>query len=230
MSERKHPASVDTRRVSAKDVLSASRIRCCERSHLPHCRVGYGSGRASCVTRTGQSDLAKTACVVDVHWRGGPITRTSTSDVSAALTISVAGTPCLTTTSMSHHALASGGSPPITGSESPTKTDWFGHHAHAQDVSMCLPCERERLPDDADGRWRQINRTQNLFEHAGSRPIDSPSSGHDQDWTVGTRDDCRSHGTHRTRRPFGAGSPHDNHIGTASISRIAESGCQGPLA
>ena len=38
---------------------------------------------------------------------------------------------------------------------------------------MCLPCERERLPDDADGRWRQINRTQNLFEHAGSQPIDS---------------------------------------------------------
>ena len=77
-----------------------------QRQGLP---VGYGSGRASCVTRTGQSDLAKTACVVDVHWRGGPIRRMSTFDVSATLTISVAGTPGLTTTSMSHHDFASGG-------------------------------------------------------------------------------------------------------------------------
>ena len=61
------------------------------------------------MTRTGQSDFAKTACVVDVHWRGGPITRTSTSDVSVTLRISVAGAPYLTTTSMSHHELASGG-------------------------------------------------------------------------------------------------------------------------
>ena len=71
--------------------------------------VGYGSGRASCVTNTGQSDFAKTACVVDVHWRGGPIKRTSTFVVSAALTISVAGTPDLTTTSTLHHSFASGG-------------------------------------------------------------------------------------------------------------------------
>jgi hypothetical protein len=70
---------------------------------------GYGSGLASCVTKTGQSDFAKTASVVDVHWRGGPMTRTSTSDVSVTLTISVAGTPCLTTTSVSHHEFASGG-------------------------------------------------------------------------------------------------------------------------
>jgi hypothetical protein len=70
---------------------------------------GYGSGRASWVTRTGQSDLAKTASVVDVHWRGGPITRTSTSDVSVSLTISVAGIPCRTSTSVSHHEWASGG-------------------------------------------------------------------------------------------------------------------------
>ena len=53
--------------------------------------------------------MAKTACVVDVHWRGGPISRMSTFDVSATLTISVAGTPGLTTSSMSHHACASGG-------------------------------------------------------------------------------------------------------------------------
>ena len=55
------------------------------------------------------SDLAKTACVVDVHWRGGPIRRSSTFEVSAILTISVAGIPGLTTTSMSHHECASGG-------------------------------------------------------------------------------------------------------------------------
>jgi hypothetical protein len=57
----------------------------------------------------GQSDLAKTACVVDVHWRGGPIRRSSTFDVSAIRTISVAGTPGLTTNSLSHHECASGG-------------------------------------------------------------------------------------------------------------------------
>ena len=48
---------------------------------------------------TGQSDFASTACVVDVHWRGGPMTRRSTSELSAILTISVAGTPAFTTTS-----------------------------------------------------------------------------------------------------------------------------------
>ena len=33
------------------------------------------------------------------------------------------------------------------------------------------------------------------------------------DWTVGPRDNCRSHRTDRTRRPVGASSPDDNHIG-----------------
>src|SRR5688572_15823596 len=37
------------------------------------------------------------------------MTRTSTSDASVTLTISVAGTPCFTTTSVSHHNCASGG-------------------------------------------------------------------------------------------------------------------------
>jgi hypothetical protein len=64
---------------------------------------GYGRGRASCVTRTGQSDLDKTACVVDDHGRGGPIRRMSTFELSAIFAISVSGTPGLTTTSMSHH-------------------------------------------------------------------------------------------------------------------------------
>jgi hypothetical protein len=68
---------------------------------------------------------------------------------------------------------------------------WFVHDAYTLDVSMCLPCERKRLPDNADGGWRQINCTHNLLEHAGPQRIDLSSSGHDQDWTVGTRDDCR---------------------------------------
>src|SRR5688572_12491198 len=58
---------------------------------------------------TGQSDLARTASVVDVHWRGGPISRMSTFEVSATLAISVAGTPGLTTTSTSHQECASEG-------------------------------------------------------------------------------------------------------------------------
>jgi hypothetical protein len=71
--------------------------------------AGHGSDRASCVTTTGQSDVANTDCVVDVHCRGGPITRTSACDVCETLTTSVAGTPCFTTSSISHQARASGG-------------------------------------------------------------------------------------------------------------------------
>ena len=69
----------------------AGRLPCvtsmCAVAGLASLAGGYGSGRASCVTSTGQSDLAKTACVVDVHWRGGPIRRMSTFEVSATLTI-----------------------------------------------------------------------------------------------------------------------------------------------
>src|SRR5581483_6332808 len=67
-------------------------------SHRHSERAGYGSGRASWVTSTGQRDVARTAWVVDVHWRGGPITSRSTSVFSAILTISAAATPALTTT------------------------------------------------------------------------------------------------------------------------------------
>ena len=75
---------------------------------------------------TGQSDLARTASVVDVHWRGGPIRRMSTCEVSATLTISVAGTPGLTTTSMSHQECASGG---IAANNWPRISDGDGHGA-----------------------------------------------------------------------------------------------------
>ena len=71
---------------------------------------GYGSGRALRVSPgRGRPTWPRPPAVVDVHWRGGPIRRMSAFEVSAALTIPVAGTPGLTISSISHQACASGG-------------------------------------------------------------------------------------------------------------------------
>src|SRR4029079_15580087 len=87
------------------------------------CVSGYGSGRASWATSAGHSDFAKTACVVEVHWRGGPITSTTACEISATFTISVAGAPCLTTISIAHHSFAPDG---IAASNRPSMSDTGG--------------------------------------------------------------------------------------------------------
>ena len=80
------------------------------------------------------------------------MTSRSTVELSAILTISVAGKPAFTTTSTSHHASASGGT--AVEDLAPNFRSgrvWLGHHAHVHQMPMCLPRKRERLLHDADG-------------------------------------------------------------------------------
>jgi hypothetical protein len=61
--------------------------------------VGRGKGRASCVTRTGHSDGASTAWIVDVERRGAPMTTRSAFSSSSTPTIFVLAVPLVTMTS-----------------------------------------------------------------------------------------------------------------------------------
>ena len=174
--------------------------------------------------RFGQDRLR---CGCPLAWRTN---RTmSTFDVSATLTISVAGTPRLTTTSMSHHTVASGG---IAADNWARISDADGLGSVITHTQVTCPCVSHASESAClmtlteDGARPTAHRI--CLNTPGRQPIDLPSCGYDQTGqseratTVAVTEPIGRVGRSAAAAPM-------TTISAAPISRIPKSGCQGPL-